>query len=101
MHYFLTVCRSFARAVGWKLGAAAVGVLLLAVSKAFAQTIECAASCTVTVIHDLSLPPLQLSVDEAGQLAVAIIGVWASAWAIRMFIRTLKSDESTSSTDSN
>lgn len=55
--------------------------------------IECTGSCTVTVVHELSLPPLQLTLAEGGQIAVAIVGLWATAWAFRMFIRALHVDE--------
>lgn len=55
--------------------------------------IECAGTCTVTVVHELSLPPLQLTLEEGGQIAVAIVGVWVAAWAFRMLIRTMNVDE--------
>lgn len=55
--------------------------------------IECPGTCTVTVVHELALPPLQLTLEEGGQIAVAIVGVWATAWAFRMFIRTMNVDE--------
>ena len=51
--------------------------------------ISCTDACTVTVVHELSLPPLQLSTYEAGQIAVAILGVWAIAFGFRMLIRVL------------
>ena len=51
--------------------------------------IDCAAACTVTVVHELSLPPLQLSLEDGGQIAVAILGVWVVGWAVRMVIRAM------------
>lgn len=63
--------------------------------------IECPTACTVTVVHDLALPPLQLTLEEGGKVAAAVLLVWATAYAIRMAIRTLNVDrkESTSSDD--
>lgn len=52
-------------------------------------TITCSASCTVTVVHELSLAPLQLDTADAAQIALAVIGVWAVGWAFRMLVRTL------------
>lgn len=51
--------------------------------------IDCASACTVTVVHELSLPPLQLSAEEGAQIALAIGAVWVVGWAIRMVLRTL------------
>lgn len=55
--------------------------------------INCSTPCTVTVVHEFSLPPFQLTAEEGGQIAVAIVGVWVVAWAFRMLIRTLHVDE--------
>lgn len=54
--------------------------------------IECPGTCTVTVVHDLALPPLQLTLEEGGQVAAAILFVWAAAYAIRMAVRALHVD---------
>ena len=50
-------------------------------------------TCSVspcTIVYQVDLPPFQL--DEAGgaQIAVAIIGVWAVGWAVRVVIRMLR-----------
>lgn len=55
--------------------------------------IDCAGACTVTVIHELSLPPLQLSSEEGALIAGAVLAVWAVGWAFRMLIKTLSSGE--------
>lgn len=55
--------------------------------------IECATACTVTIVHELSLPPLQLTAQEGGMVAVAVVSVMAVGWGVRMVIRTLRSDE--------
>lgn len=54
--------------------------------------INCGSACTVTVVHDLSIPPFQLSLAEGAQIASAILAVWAVAWGIRTLIRVLNSD---------
>lgn len=55
--------------------------------------IECATACTVTIVHELSLPPLQMTAEEGGMVAVAVIAVMAVGWAFRMAIRALRGDE--------
>ena len=82
--------RGFARSVGWKLGAIAVAVLLAGVGKAFAQTVECAGACTVTVVHQLNLAPFAMSVEDGALLSGLILSVWISALVFRFFIRTLR-----------
>jgi hypothetical protein len=54
-------------------------------------TITCGTACTVTVVHELVLAPLQLGVEEGGAIAVAVLAVWAVGWAFRWLIRTLAS----------
>ena len=55
-------------------------------------TITCGSACTVTVIHELSLPPLQLSTAEGALIASAILAIWVIGWAFRMLIQTLNTD---------
>lgn len=57
------------------------------------QIIECSTACTVTVVHELSLPPLQLTAAEGALIASAILAVWAVGWGIRVLIQTLKSSD--------
>lgn len=52
--------------------------------------INCPTACTVTVVHELSLPPLQLTAAEGASIASAILAVWAVGWAIRMVAQALK-----------
>ena len=54
------------------------------------QLIECSAACTVTVVHELSLAPLQLTPEEGAQIAVAILTVWAVGWGVRQLIRLIQ-----------
>lgn len=56
-------------------------------------TINCPSTCTVTVVHELSLPPLQLTPAEGAQIAGAILAVWAVGWGFRTLIRHLKSSD--------
>lgn len=58
------------------------------------SVIECASACTVTVIHELSLPPLQLELAEGAAIAGAVLAVWAVGWAIRTLIRALSTGDS-------
>lgn len=58
------------------------------------SVIECASACTVTVVHELSLPPLQLELAEGAAIAGAVLAVWAVGWAIRMLIRALSTGDS-------
>ena len=63
--------------------------------------IECSTACTVTVVHELSLPPLQLSADEGAVIASAILAIWAIGWGFRALIQTLKHTDGNSTTEEN
>lgn len=52
-------------------------------------SINCGAACSITVVHELALPPLQLTSEEGAQVAFAILGVWAVAFGIRMVVRVM------------
>lgn len=56
-------------------------------------TVNCTSACTVTVVHELSIPPLQLRADEGAQVAGAILLVWAAGFGIRMLARTLNAGD--------
>lgn len=56
------------------------------------QIIECTAACTVTVVHELALPVLSMSTDDAALISGAILLVWVVGFAFRMLIRTLYVD---------
>ena len=58
--------------------------------------IICDSACTVTVVHELSLPPLQLDAAEGAAIAGAVLAVWAVAWAFRMAVRVLNTDGTSS-----
>lgn len=65
-----------------------------------ANAVTCTSACTVTVVHELSLPPLQLSPAEGAEIASAVLAVWALGWGLRQVIRVLKSDgDSTSESE--
>lgn len=64
------------------------------------QTIECQSQCTVTVVHEFQLPVLNLSLEEAALITPVIILVWCVGFAFRAFIRVAKSDEVSSTSDS-
>lgn len=63
--------------------------------------ITCDQACTITVQHELSLPPLQLSAAEGASIAGAILAVWAIGWGIRMLIQTLKISDGIQSESEN
>lgn len=62
--------------------------------------INCSTACTVTVVHELSLPPLQLDAAGGAQIASAVLAVWALGWGIRMLIRALNIDGKSTSDES-
>lgn len=51
------------------------------------QVIQCTSACTVTVVHEFNLPLLNMSLDEASALAVAITLVFSAAWGVRALLR--------------
>lgn len=55
--------------------------------------IDCAGTCTVTVIHELSLPPFQLDISDGASIAGAVLVVWGVGWAFRVLIQTLKNTD--------
>lgn len=56
--------------------------------------IECATACTVTVVHQLSIPSLSFTLEEGAQIAIAIVAVWAVGLAFREFHRVIFVDGS-------
>lgn len=63
--------------------------------------IECATACTVTVVHEFSLPLLQLTAEEGGAIASAILAIWAMGWGFRVLIQTLKNTDGNSTEEGN
>lgn len=63
--------------------------------------IDCATACTVTVVHELSLPPLQLTAEEGAAIASAILAIWAVGWGLRVLIQTLKNTDGNSTQEEN
>ena len=61
--------------------------------------IECPGTCMVTVVHELSLPPLQLDTAEGAAIAGAVLAVWAVGWAFRMLVRALHIDGTSSTSN--
>ncbi len=56
--------------------------------------LTCSGSCTVThVIDSNTVTPFAFSVSDGVTLSFLIIGVWASALAIRAFIRSVQSNQ--------
>lgn len=54
------------------------------------QVIHCASACTITVQHEITLPPLQLTPAEGAQIASAILAVWAVGWGVRVLIQLIR-----------
>lgn len=61
--------------------------------------IDCSTACTVTVVHELSLPPLQLDAAEGAAIAGAVLAIWAIGWAFRVLIQTLRNTDGNQSTN--
>lgn len=59
------------------------------------SVIECASACTVTVVHRISLPVLELTPEQGAQIALAILGVWAIGWGVRQLIKLIQSSGAT------
>jgi len=55
--------------------------------------VTCGAACEVTVVHELALPPLTLTLAEGAQITGAILLVWVVGFGFRALIRTLHVDE--------
>lgn len=64
-------------------------------------SITCPSTCTVTVVHELSLPPLQLGTGEGAQIAAAVLAIWAIGWGFRVLVQALKKTDGESSTESD
>lgn len=54
------------------------------------QQIECSQSCVVTIRHEISFPPFNLTTGEAVQIGSAILLIWAVGFAFRAIIRLLR-----------
>lgn len=67
-----------------------LAMCLGSVASAVSQVVECATACTVTVVHELSLPPLQLTLEEGAVISLAVIGVWVVGFAFRALIRMVR-----------
>lgn len=63
------------------------------------QTIQCTSACTVTVVHEISLPVLDLSPAEAAEISSAILLVWGLGWCFRALIRALKTTDGNQPTE--
>lgn len=53
-------------------------------------TVSCPSACTVTLQVEVTTPLFNLSVEEGGQIASAILAVWAVAWGIRLLVRLIQ-----------
>lgn len=53
--------------------------------------IQCSSACTVTVVHELHIPVLDLTPEQGTQIAGAIILVWAIGWGFRQLGRQISS----------
>jgi hypothetical protein len=93
----ILICRSLMRFGNLMIEKALVACLAVANP----SIIECATACTVTVVHELSLPPLQLSADDGAVIASAILAIWAIGWGFRALIQTLKHTDGNSTTEEN
>lgn len=81
--------RTFGRSFVWKLGAMAALMVVGALSKCYAQTIECASACTITLVHT-NTGPFHMSAEDGAALGGLIVSVWVSAFIVRALIRTVR-----------
>lgn len=63
-------------------------------------TVVCSGACTVTHVIELNTPVLNLTPADGGQIAGAILLVWAVGWGARMCIRALKHTDEAASVES-
>lgn len=63
------------------------------------QIISCDGTCTVTIVHELALPVLNLSTGDAAAISSAVLLVWVVGWAFRALIRTLSIDSVSTKTE--
>lgn len=87
--------RTFGRSFVWKLGAMAALACVALLQKCYAQTIECASACTVTLDMKVSLLPFDMTIEAASKIAVAIAAVWATAWVIRTLAELISNGKPT------
>lgn len=64
------------------------------------QVIQCPSACTVTVVHEVNVPILNLSIEEASALMTPITLVFCVAWGFRALLRFINSPDERSSDDS-
>ncbi len=64
-------------------------VRLLAVADP--TVIQCSSACTVTVVHELHIPVLELSIEDANLIGGAIVLVWAIGYGFRLLSRQIQS----------
>lgn len=57
------------------------------------QTIQCTEACTVTVVHEISLPLLNLGLEEGAAISGAILLIWAIGFGFRALIQTLRNTD--------
>ena len=57
------------------------------------QVIQCPSSCTVTVVHEVNLPILNLTFEQATCLMTAITLVFCVAWGFRALLRFINSPD--------
>ena len=60
------------------------------------QVIQCPSSCTVTVVHEVNVPLLNLSLADAAALMTPITLVFCAAWGFRAVLRFINSPDNTS-----
>jgi len=63
------------------------------------QVIECTGSCTVTIVHEISLPVFDITPEEGALIGSAVLLVWAVGWAFRAVIQALRIDGNSTKED--
>lgn len=62
--------------------------------------VDCSTACTVTVVHELTLPPLQLDPEGGALIAGAVLICWAAGFGFRQVIRAIRETEKGDEPDS-
>lgn len=57
------------------------------------QVIQCPSQCTITVVHELNSPFLNMSIEDASLLIGPITLVFCVAWGIRALLRVVNTPE--------
>ena len=79
-----------------KPGAKVISVPGIAVYTLPPSAAASTAACTVTVVHQISVPPFDLDLEAGAAISSAILLVWAVGFGFRVLIQHLRSSDGSS-----